>query len=508
MNGRLLARIAVIAWFIIVQAPAFAAFHLWQINEVYSNASGTVQYVQLTSAFGGQQFLAGHGIVASRSGQPSHTFMFNTNLPGDTANKKFLIATQSFAALNIVQPDYVVPDNFLYAAGGSINFADADLFDYAALPTDGVNALRRDGSVAANRPTNFNGVSGSIPAVSPTATLTMNAAPAAPVAGRAVTLNALVTGAAAGDVAFREGGATLAGCAAVAVAVLPGATDAGVATCNIAAIAAGNHAYTAAYSNAASGANAESTLSVAAAANGPLDYTDMWWQGEAENGWGVSITQHGNIQFIVFFVYDDSGKPVWYVLPNGSWNGDFTAYTGNLYQPTSSPFFAYDTTRFAAGAPVGTATFTYTSTSTANVAYTIKGVSGSKVIQRQIFGAADGAPRLRVNDLWWAGTAENGWGMNIAQQNRTLFALWYTYDANGNDTWFAFPGGTWNGRAYTGGLYATTSSRWLGAPYNPASFVVTQVGNMTLTFVDQSNATMTYTVNGVTQTKNIVRQPF
>jgi len=31
---------------------------------------------------------------------------------------------------------------------------------------------------------------------------------------------------------------------------------------------------------------------------------------------------------------------------------------------------------------------------------------------------------------------------------------------------------------------------------------------MTLNFSDQNTATMTYTVNGITQTKNIVRQPY
>jgi hypothetical protein len=44
--------------------------------------------------------------------------------------------------------------------------------------------------------------------------------------------------------------------------------------------------------------------------------------------------------------------------------------------------------------------------------------------------------------------------------------------------------------------------------YNPAQFVVTKVGTMKLEFSDQSNAIMTYTINGLTQQKVIMRQPY
>ena len=102
---------------------------------------------------------------------------------------------------------------------------------------------------------------------------------------------------------------------------------------------------------------------------------------------------------------------------------------------------------------------------------------------------------------------EVGLGL-IAQQGRVLFPVWYTYDASGKAVFFAVPGGTWNGNAFTGGIYSTTGSPWLGATYDPGRFVATQVGSMTLTFTDQSNAVMNYTVNGLSQTKYIVRQPY
>ena len=45
-------------------APLHADFHLWIIDEVFSSADGTVQYVELRALSGGQQFLAGHAITA------------------------------------------------------------------------------------------------------------------------------------------------------------------------------------------------------------------------------------------------------------------------------------------------------------------------------------------------------------------------------------------------------------------------------------------------------------
>ncbi|HEX4859426.1 MAG TPA: hypothetical protein VFV17_10440, partial [Usitatibacteraceae bacterium] len=342
-------------------------------------------------------------------------------------------------------------------------------------------------------------------------TLSAVAYPLQVVAGRPVSLRAMAVGRTlTSSVTFFENGTALPGCSNLPVRLLPGATEIGVATCNISAITAGSHSYAINYPN---GAGFEQiTLTVNAAASGPADATDMWWAGQSENGWGVSIAQHGLQQFAVLFVYDNSGKPTFYAMPGGTFNASQTAFTGALYQPTSSPYFAYDSSLFRPGGAtngsVGTATITYSSANAATLTYTINGISGTKQIVRQPFGADDGQPALQVNDMWWGGQAENGWGLNIAQQGRQLFPVWYTYNAQGNATFFAVPGGTWNGNTFTGDIYSTVSSAWLGVNYVPASFQVTKVGTMTLTFSDQSNGVMTYTVNGVTQSKAIVRQPY
>jgi hypothetical protein len=234
----------------------------------------------------------------------------------------------------------------------------------------------------------------------------------------------------------------------------------------------------------------------------------MWWAGVAENGWGMSVTQHGPIQFNVIYAYDNLGKPLWYVMTRGEFNAAGNVVSGQLFLAKSSPFSAYNAASFVIGAPVGSATISYSSNSAATLAYTISGVSGTKSIQRQIFAPATSGPNLLVNDIWWATAAENGWGINIAQQGRVLFPVWYTYNSAGTATFFTAQNGSWNGTVWSGTVYSTASSAWLGVPYTASLFTSTVVGTMSLDFTDASNATMTYTVNGITQSKRIERQPF
>ena len=58
------------------------------IDEIYSNASGSVQFIDLKLnggvTWGVSNLSCGHSIVVTQ-GATTHTFMFPTNLPGDTA---------------------------------------------------------------------------------------------------------------------------------------------------------------------------------------------------------------------------------------------------------------------------------------------------------------------------------------------------------------------------------------------------------------------------------------
>lgn len=111
-------------------------------------------------------------------------------------------------------------------------------------------------------------------------------------------------------------------------------------------------------------------------------------------------------------------------------------------------------------------------------------------------------------DAWWGGIAENGWGMSLAQRGDTLVAGWYRYDSAGRATWLIMPGCTWDAArvACSGSLVAATGA-WLGN-YDATRLAQTTVGSATLSFADASNATFTFTVNGVAGQKQITRMRF
>lgn len=149
--------------------PALASFHTFQINEIYSSADGSIQFIELRESIGasGQQFLMGHSLTSTQGGT-THTFVFPADLPGSsTANTTVLIATAGFAALGIVAPDYIMPDGFLFVGGGMVDYAGVDSLTYSALPTDGTNSLNRDGTTGVNSPRDFAGQTGSIPGSPP-----------------------------------------------------------------------------------------------------------------------------------------------------------------------------------------------------------------------------------------------------------------------------------------------------------------------------------------------------
>src|SRR4051794_7843265 len=76
---------------------AEGAFHLWQVKEVFTNASGSVQFVEMFDSFSGETLTAGKTLTANSDGSIK-TFTFPSNLSHNTPGS-LLIATTGFGSL-------------------------------------------------------------------------------------------------------------------------------------------------------------------------------------------------------------------------------------------------------------------------------------------------------------------------------------------------------------------------------------------------------------------------
>jgi hypothetical protein len=195
-------------------------------------------------------------------------------------------------------------------------------------------------------------------------------------------------------------------------------------------------------------------------------------------------------------------------MPAGAWNEGKTAFAGALYRPKGTPYSEYDASKLVVNDPVGTATLTFPRASTASLDYTIDGTTGRKSLTRQRFGPEASIPLAGLGDMWWGGMQQNGWGIALLQQYRSIFSVWFTYDANGDATWFVMPSGSWTSpTTWAGKLYRTTGSAWLGQDYDAGKLVPVEVGTFRFTFAGES-ATFDYSIDGVPGNLALTRQGF
>ena len=158
-------------------APASANFHLWQIEEIFSNQDGSIQYVEFfSSAQLDQNQLLNH-MLQSKQGTTTvlDSFAFPSNLGTPTQDHFFLVATPAFEAAAGIKPDYTFDQGQVFVHLGATNrieLAGASTtpftFDASALPTDGTHALAAVGGtmfppeVVVASPTNFAGEQGQL----------------------------------------------------------------------------------------------------------------------------------------------------------------------------------------------------------------------------------------------------------------------------------------------------------------------------------------------------------
>jgi hypothetical protein len=161
-------RMAAALFVLALALPCQAKNHLWRFTEFFSNHDGSIQFIEMQECCGSDVEVQ---MSATSMTSNAHTFPFPNNLPGPTAHRWLIIATQGFAALpGAPTPDYIMPNRFFEPSGDTLRYrGTTDLVTLApgALPLDGVHSLDRNLgtgqlSVIVNDPINFAGVEGSV----------------------------------------------------------------------------------------------------------------------------------------------------------------------------------------------------------------------------------------------------------------------------------------------------------------------------------------------------------
>jgi hypothetical protein len=143
---------------------ALAGSHTWDIVEVFSNADGTVQFIELREMNGtpGETALNGKKVTSESTG---NEYTFPANAVAPTTNKRILLGTTAFAALaGAPTPDHIIPAGFFDPAGDTLRYHVYDTWVIAAgtVPLDCINSLNDGIGAAVNSPTNYAGTAGSV----------------------------------------------------------------------------------------------------------------------------------------------------------------------------------------------------------------------------------------------------------------------------------------------------------------------------------------------------------
>ena len=113
----------------------------------------------------------------------------------------------------------------------------------------------------------------------------------------------------------------------------------------------------------------------------------------------------------------------------------------------------------------------------------------------------------------WYDPAESGWGLSVAQQGETSFAVLFVYDATNHPVWYvasdlhAPSSNPPAGPMVTGTLYRTMGP-WFGGAFDPHAVTLTPVGTLTLQYSEPGHQSLQvgYTIDGISVAKSVRAQ--
>jgi hypothetical protein len=259
------------------------------------------------------------------------------------------------------------------------------------------------------------------------------------------------------------------------------------------------------------------------------NHSGLWWN-PAEAGWGVAIEEQGNAVSAVMATYDESGQPVWFILPRAEKgaidSSDAAApltFSGTYYR--TAGLTQLDTCTRCGDPPLFPEQVVATELGSAGFVFNADGGAtfmtptsslGAKSITPEVFAAsesscsgdspASSSPRYQG---FWANVNESGWGLYLAHQADVVFGIWLTYSAKGDPLWYSMPLTHGDGNSYSGPIVFSTGPAFDDPLYDATRVGAMEVGSATMSFDDANNAHLEYSLPGLyAGTRDVARQVF
>lgn len=98
--------------------PAYGSFHAVNVSEVYTNADGSVQFIELQCLAAGQTQMQNTRVVVWNADSTVSAILFDfTTTISWVANQNMLLATASFQDTAGFAPDFVIPNGIFFPDG-------------------------------------------------------------------------------------------------------------------------------------------------------------------------------------------------------------------------------------------------------------------------------------------------------------------------------------------------------------------------------------------------------
>ena len=306
-----------------------------------------------------------------------------------------LVATQGFADLNVVKPDFVVPYGFLFLPSGSVRLGMTE-YRYDSLPPDGWDEAESNASEYYSFNPNFTGFWWAAPAGSESgwgisfahqgntifATWLTYDAIGKPwwltmIANRTFTSNRTGTEMTYEGTLYR----TNLGAPFGTFVSPPGVKAVGTGTLSFNGDSAGEFVYD--VNDAMNIAQQTKTITRMNFGAAPTcvwglqpdltkatNYQDLWWAAPegTDAGWGVNLAQQGTTIFATWLTYDANRDPLWLSVTATQTASD--TFSGALVR-TTGPAFGAGVFGPVLQRPAGTATFTFADGNTGTFSYNV-----------------------------------------------------------------------------------------------------------------------------------------